>query len=34
MKAFKYSLDSLQLALELLLLPLLIIIESGKGVTE
>jgi hypothetical protein len=34
MKAFKYALESLQLALELLILPLLIIIESEKAVTE
>ena len=30
----KYSLESLQLALELLILPLLIIIESEKEITE
>lgn len=34
MKAFKYALESLQIALELLILPLLIIIESEKGATE
>lgn len=34
MKYIKYSFESLQIALELLILPLLIIIESEKGVTE